>query len=42
MERLLRPERFSADASAPTANVERRHWLKTFENFIASLPDDEK
>ena len=40
MERHLRPERFDCDPSATTASLEWKHWYRTFESFLAALPQD--
>jgi transposase InsO family protein len=37
MDKFLRPERFDADPASPTATQEWRHWLRTLENFMASV-----
>lgn len=41
MERLLRPERLDCDPSSPTAAQEWKHWLKTFDNFLRALPQED-
>ena len=46
MERLLRPDRLNTDPhntdpNASTASKEWLHWLRTFENFLAVLPQDD-
>ena len=40
MDRLLKPERFEVEPNSKTASKEWRHWLKTFENFVQSLSED--
>ena len=35
----MRPERLSLDPSLPTADKEWKHWIKTFENYVASFPE---
>ena len=40
MKRLLKPERLDCDPSSSTAAQEWSHWLKTFENFLAALPEE--
>ena len=38
MEKYLRPERFEAEPNSSTAQKQWLHWLKTFENFLESIP----
>ena len=40
MERLLRPDRFDTEPSAPGATKKWIHWLRTFQNFLGSLAED--
>ena len=40
MERLLKPDRLKTDPNASTASREWLHWLRTFENFLAVLPQE--
>ncbi|XP_048589516.1 uncharacterized protein LOC125573188 [Nematostella vectensis] len=35
MDAVLKPHRLDLDPNSPTAAKEWKHWLKTFENFIA-------
>ena len=37
MDKYLRPSRFELEPSAPGAEKEWKHWLKTFNNFIATM-----
>ncbi|KRY84767.1 Retrovirus-related Pol polyprotein from transposon 17.6, partial [Trichinella pseudospiralis] len=38
MDRFLKPERLDVDPSSPTSSEQWKHWLATFENFLAALP----
>ena len=40
MDRLLRPERLDADPSSPTAAQEWKHWIRTFQTFLAALKQE--
>lgn len=40
MDKVLRPERFSADPSSAGASKSWLHWRRTFENFLAVLPGE--
>ena len=40
VERLLKPDRLNTDPNASTASNEWLHWLRTFENFLAVLPQE--
>lgn len=42
MQRILRPERFSANPNEVNANQEWKHWIRTFENFIRLSKVEEK
>ena len=37
MDKHLRPPRFTTDPNTTTAEIEWKHWHKTFENFLASI-----
>ena len=37
MDRLLRPDRFDTEPSAPEATKKWLHWFRTFKNFLGSL-----
>jgi hypothetical protein len=39
MDKHLRPPRFSADPNTASAEKEWKHWFRTFENFLASIAD---
>ena len=41
MDKVLRPARFSVDPTHATAAREFRHWLRTFESFLAAIEDHE-
>ena len=36
MDKILRPVRFDCQLTAPNVEKEWKHWLKTFENYVAS------
>uniref|UniRef100_A0A5S6QEB4 Retrotransposon gag domain-containing protein n=1 Tax=Trichuris muris TaxID=70415 RepID=A0A5S6QEB4_TRIMR len=38
MERLLKPDKLDVDTSSPTASLEWKHWLATFQYFVGALP----
>ena len=38
MSKLMKPERLSLDPSNPTASKMWKHWIRTFENYVSSLP----
>ncbi|KRZ81372.1 hypothetical protein T08_4642, partial [Trichinella sp. T8] len=40
MDRFLKPERLDVDPSSPTSSEQWKHWLATFENFLAALPEE--
>ncbi|KRX72265.1 Uncharacterized protein T06_5783 [Trichinella sp. T6] len=40
MDRFLKPERLDVDPSSPTSSEQWKHWLATFENFLAALPQE--
>ena len=40
MDRLLRPDRFDTEPSAPGATKKWLHWHRTFNNFIGSLSEE--
>ena len=40
MDRLLRPERLDADPSSPTVAQEWKHWIRTFQTFLAALKQE--
>ncbi|KRZ59977.1 Retrovirus-related Pol polyprotein from transposon 17.6 [Trichinella nativa] len=40
MDRFLKPERLDVDPSSPTSSEQWKHWLATFENFLAALPHE--
>ena len=42
MERFLRPERLDVDPSSGDADKQFKHWLKTFDNFVATLNNPQK
>ena len=42
MDRLLRPDRFDTEPSAPGATKKWLHWYRTFLNFTDSLTPDQK
>ena len=37
MDKHLRPPRFTTDPNSATAEIEWKHWHKTFENFLTSI-----
>ena len=41
MDKVLRPERFDTSPNAQDASKSWRHWLATFENFVAVIPGEE-
>ena len=42
MERYLKPDRLDVDPNAGDADKQYKHWKKTFDNFLASLPEPQK
>ena len=40
MDKALRPERFEGSANTSTSAKEFNHWIKTLENYISVLPQD--
>ena len=40
MDKALRPDRFDCTPNTPTASKEFNHWIKTFENFVGVLPQE--
>ena len=38
IDKLLKPEKLTADPNSLLADKEYKHWLKTFSNFVASVP----
>lgn len=40
MDKVLRPERLETDPNSGTAAKEWLHWKRTFDNFLAVLPQD--
>ena len=42
MDKYYKPVRLDTDPNSPSAAKEYKHWLKTFENFITSLPAPNK
>ena len=40
MDKVLRPERFDKSPNAQDASKAWRHWLATFENFVAAIPGE--
>lgn len=40
MEKLLKPDKFDIDPDSPNANKKWLHWRKTFDNFLAVIPQD--
>ena len=38
MNKLIKPERLSVNSNSPTAAKKRRHWHRTFENYLAAFP----
>ena len=40
MDKALRPDRFEGIANTSSAAKEFKHWLKTFEAYLAVLPQD--
>jgi len=41
MDEVLKPERFDASPNSAESAKQWRHWLITFENFLAALPQGE-
>ena len=41
MDRILRPERLETDPNSGTAAKEWLHWKRTFDNFLAVLPQED-
>ena len=39
MDKHLCPPGFTADPNSSTAEIEWKHWFKTFENFLGSIAD---
>ena len=35
----MRPQRLSLDPNSPSAGKEWKHWIRTFENYLASFPE---
>ena len=35
----MRPQRLSLDPNSPSAGKEWKHWIQTFENYLASFPE---
>ena len=42
MDKFLRPSRFDCQADDPTAATQWTHWLRTFTNFVDSIPTSKK
>ena len=40
MNQVLKPERFDVSPSASNAAKLQRHWLVTFEHFIAAIENE--
>ena len=40
MDKVLKPDQFDVNPNIADAAKRWRHWLLTFENFIAILPDE--
>ncbi|KRX34354.1 Retrovirus-related Pol polyprotein from transposon 17.6, partial [Trichinella murrelli] len=40
LDLFLKPERLDVDPSSPTSSEQWKHWLATFENFLAALPQE--
>ena len=40
MEKVLKPERFDINPTAPNAAKLWRHWLALFENFLAVIESE--
>ncbi len=40
MERALRPNRFDVQPDTPTSEKEYKYWLRTLDNYLAVLPQD--
>jgi hypothetical protein len=38
MDKFLKPERLDSSSQSPMASSEFTHWLRTFTNFIDSIP----
>ena len=38
MDKVLRPERLETDPNSGEASKEWLHWKRTFDNFLAVLP----
>ena len=41
MDKVLRPERLETDPNSGEASKEWLHWKRTFDNFLAVLPQDD-
>ena len=41
MDKVLRPERLETDPNSGEASKEWLHWKRTFDNFLAALPQDD-
>ena len=42
MEKYLCAEGFDVNPNSPTANKERKYWLRTLRNFLNSLNSNSK
>ena len=40
MDKALRPDRFETQPNTPASDKDFDHWLKTFENYCESLPQE--
>ena len=40
MDKFLKPTRLDTDPNSSTAEKDWLHWIRTFENFVASLPTE--
>ena len=40
MERALRPDRFNVQPETPASEKEFKYWLKTLENYLVELPQE--
>ena len=38
----MRPQRLSLDPNSPSAGKKWKHWIRTFENYLASFPERAK
>ena len=40
MDKYLKPSRFGCDPNAAGAEKQFKHWLRTFQNFVATIKFD--